>query len=74
MLGGIFILGLLVRVLFLSSHPSGFTPDEASFGYDAYSILKTGRDQWGNFLPITLKSSSIATGFFWTRFQGHSIM
>ena len=56
MLGGIFILGLLVRVLFLSSHPSGFTPDEASFGYDAYSILKTGRDQWGNFLPITLKS------------------
>lgn len=52
----ILALGLMLRILGLSSHPAGFTPDEASFGYDAYSILKTGHDQWGNFLPITLKS------------------
>jgi len=36
--------------------PVGFTPDEASFGYDAYSLLKTGRDQWGHKLPLVLES------------------
>jgi len=51
----IFLVGLLVRILFLGNFPIGFTPDEASFGYDAYSILQTGKDQWGNF-PFVLKS------------------
>lgn len=53
---GIFLLGLLIRTVSLQSHPVGFTPDEASFGYDAYAILNTGTDQWGNFLPLNLKS------------------
>lgn len=52
----IFILGLLLRIINLGEIPTGFTPDEASFGYDAYSISKTGRDQWGNFIPLNLKS------------------
>ncbi len=56
LLMSLFFLALLLRTAGLSSHPSGFTPDEASFGYDAYSILKTGRDQWGNILPLDLKS------------------
>jgi 4-amino-4-deoxy-L-arabinose transferase-like glycosyltransferase len=56
LLFAIFTLGLALRILFLSAHPSGFTPDEASFGYDAYSILKTSKDQWGSALPLTLKS------------------
>ncbi len=30
--------------------------DEAAFGYNAYSILKTGRDEYGTLLPIRLKS------------------
>lgn len=53
---GIFVLGLLLRVIGIGSHPAGFTPDEASFGYDAYSLLKTGNDQWGNSWPLILKS------------------
>lgn len=53
---GIIILGLVLRVVALNKFPSGFTPDEASFGYDAYSILHTGRDQWGQTLPLVLKS------------------
>lgn len=53
---GILALGFLLRVIGISNHPSGFTPDEASFGYDAYSILKTGKDQWGNAFPLVLKS------------------
>ncbi len=52
----ILVIAFILRVIGLQSHPAGFTPDEASFGYDAYSILKTGKDQWGNFLPLTFKS------------------
>lgn len=52
----ILVLGFVLRVLFLGRFPIGFTPDEASFGYDAYSILKTGRDQWGSSMPLLLKS------------------
>jgi len=55
-LPAILILAFLVRFVNLNSHPVGFNADEASFGYDAYSILKTCKDQWGNFLPLTLKS------------------
>ncbi|OGY11713.1 MAG: hypothetical protein A3H88_03515 [Candidatus Blackburnbacteria bacterium RIFCSPLOWO2_02_FULL_44_9] len=50
------VLAFLLRAVALSSYPTGFTPDEASFGYDAYSLLKTGRDQWGETLPLTLRS------------------
>jgi 4-amino-4-deoxy-L-arabinose transferase-like glycosyltransferase len=49
-------LGFLLRVISLGSYPHGFTPDEASFGYDAYSLIKTGADQWGNSFPLVLKS------------------
>jgi hypothetical protein len=30
--------------------------DEAANAYDAYSILKTGKDQYGNFMPLRFKS------------------
>lgn len=52
----ILVLAFVLRVIALASYPIGFTPDEASFGYDAYSILKTGKDQWGNTFPLVLKS------------------
>ena len=55
-IGVIFFVGFLLRVVGLPNHPAGFTPDEASFGYDAYSLLKTGKDQWGNAMPLVLKS------------------
>lgn len=52
----IFFLGLLLRTFLVGNTPIGFNPDEASFGYDAYSLLKTGRDQWGQQFPLVLKS------------------
>ena len=52
----ILFLGLFLRVWGINEVPYGFTPDEASFGYDAYSILLTGRDQWGHKLPLVLES------------------
>lgn len=50
------IVAFLIRFVSLTSFPAGFNADEASFGYDAYSLMHTGRDQWGTFLPIVLKS------------------
>lgn len=40
----------------LSTVPPHLTPDEASLGYNAYSILKTGKDEYGQILPIVFKS------------------
>ncbi len=52
----IFSLILLLAVFFrfwhLNSLPSGLNWDEISHGYNAYSLLKTGKDQWGQSWPI----------------------
>lgn len=48
----ILTLAVLLRLPFLGQLPFGLTIDEAGQGYSAYSILKTGRDEWGDFLPL----------------------
>ena len=53
----IITLAILLRLTLLSSVPVGFNDDEAAFGYNAYSILKTGRDEWGRFLPFPVFES-----------------
>lgn len=53
---GILLLGALLRLIFLATSPPHLTSDEASLGYNAYSILKTGRDEYGNTLPLIFKS------------------
>lgn len=50
------ILGAVLRLYNLGSYPPGFTWDEAALGYNAYSILETGRDEHGAFMPFTFKS------------------
>lgn len=50
---GVLLLGVFFRFYSLGSIPAGLTNDEADIGYDAYSIMITGRDQWGEFLPVT---------------------
>ena len=57
-LPAILLLALLLRVLFLGTIPNGFFTDEASNAYDAYSILHTSRDQYGEFLPWYFKSAN----------------
>jgi len=51
----IFFLALVLRLFRLGENPT-FISDEASLGYNAYSILKTRRDEWGKFLPFSFKS------------------
>lgn len=56
LLGMILLGGALVRLVSLSSNPPGFFPDEAVNGYDAYSLLKTGKDHHGAFMPLIFQS------------------
>lgn len=51
----IFVLGAVLRLVNLGNHPT-FISDEASIGYNAYSILKTGRDEWGKQMPLSFKA------------------
>lgn len=57
-LGLILLLALLLRTINLNTSPPGFNADEASLGYNAYSLLKTGKDEWGNSFPLVFKSFS----------------
>ncbi|EKD52872.1 MAG: hypothetical protein ACD_61C00210G0002 [uncultured bacterium] len=50
------VIGSFLRLWMLSAVPNGLTWDEAAIGYNAYSILKTGRDEHGAFLPLIFKS------------------
>lgn len=50
------VLGAFLRLYQLGSLPNALTWDEASLGYNAFSILKTGRDEYGKLLPIIFKS------------------
>jgi 4-amino-4-deoxy-L-arabinose transferase-like glycosyltransferase len=48
----IILLASFLRFYQLGNIPSGLTNDEAGVGYDAYSVLQTGKDQWNQFLPL----------------------
>ncbi len=52
----IILIGALVRIVGLSSRPAGFTWDEAAIGYNAYSLLLTGKDEYGSLAPVIFKS------------------
>ncbi|MBI3379806.1 glycosyltransferase family 39 protein [Candidatus Gottesmanbacteria bacterium] len=56
LLGMIFLLGLILRFWNLKEAPPGLNRDEASIGYTAYSLLKTGKDEYGKSWPISFKS------------------
>ncbi len=52
----ILIIGLAVRTYQLDGDPAGFFCDEASIGYNAYSILTTGADEFGTPHPLFFKA------------------
>lgn len=55
-LAAIVILGGVLRLWQLGQTPASPDWDEVAFGYDSYSILNTGRDQFGQILPVVLRS------------------
>lgn len=52
----ILLLGLALRFYALNDFPTGFQRDEAFLGFNAFSLLKTGREMTGDFLPLHLRS------------------
>jgi 4-amino-4-deoxy-L-arabinose transferase-like glycosyltransferase len=50
------VIGGIIRLGNLGINPPELNVDEVSIGYNAYSILKTGKDEYGNFLPLSIKS------------------
>jgi 4-amino-4-deoxy-L-arabinose transferase-like glycosyltransferase len=45
-------IGVLLRCIYFPNIPPGINQDEASAAYEAYSLLLTGKDRWGNPFPI----------------------
>ncbi len=56
---GIISLAFILRWWHFTSNPPGLYVDEVSHGYNAYSILKTGKDEYGIFLPFFIRSFDI---------------
>jgi len=52
----IVILALFLRLYKLGELPYGFHVDEAKAGWNAYSVLKTGKDDWGKTIGMYYNS------------------
>ncbi len=52
----ILILAAFLRLYKITEVPPGVNRDEASIGYTAYSLLQTGKDEYGRFFPLSFES------------------
>jgi 4-amino-4-deoxy-L-arabinose transferase-like glycosyltransferase len=52
----IFLIALSLRLFKVVDIPNGFNQDESAIGYNAYSILQTGKDEHGKTFPLYFKS------------------
>lgn len=55
-LGLIIILATTLRFYKITTNPPSLYWDEVSIGYNANSILQTGKDEWGQSYPLLFKS------------------
>lgn len=52
----ILILAVSLRLVVLDRVPPSLNWDEVSMGYTAYSLLETGKDEWGEPFPLLFRS------------------
>lgn len=52
----IIILASFLRLWKITDYPAGLNADEAAIGYNAYSLLQTGKDEFGTSWPIQFTS------------------
>lgn len=52
----IILISSILRLYKLGEIPASLNWDEVSLGYNAYSILQTGKDEYGDSFPIVLRS------------------
>lgn len=50
------LLGFFLRIWQINQTPSSLNWDEVSHGYNAYSILETGKDEWGARWPTIFRA------------------
>src|SRR3989344_1547607 len=50
------IIFLFTRLYKISEIPVSVYWDEASIGYNAFSIAKDGKDEWGEFFPLHFRA------------------
>jgi 4-amino-4-deoxy-L-arabinose transferase-like glycosyltransferase len=55
----ILLLGAVLRLAYLGGIPIGFFRDEAAIGYNAYSLAKTGMDEFGVKFPLVFRSFEV---------------
>jgi 4-amino-4-deoxy-L-arabinose transferase-like glycosyltransferase len=53
---GIVTIASLLRLPYLNTHMVSLYGDEIAIGYNAFSIVKTGRDEFGRFMPLQFQS------------------
>lgn len=52
----IIVLASVLRLYAISDFPNGLNADEAALGYNAYSLLETGKDEHNNAWPLAFRS------------------
>lgn len=52
----ILLAAAAARIILIGDHMGALYGDEISIGYNAYSILKTGKDEFGRFMPLQFES------------------
>ena len=52
----VLVASFVLRFYRVTEDPPSLNWDEASIGYNAYSILKTGKDEWNQPFPVHFKS------------------
>lgn len=50
------LLAFVLRFYQITQNPPALNWDEISIGYNAYSVLKTGRDEWNQSFPVHFKA------------------
>jgi len=52
----IVVLAAILRLWGIGQYPAGLNADEAAIGYNAYSLIQTGKDEYGNWFPLAFTS------------------
>ena len=52
----VILLASILRFWQIDKYPAGFNADEAAYAYNAYSLIQTGKDEFGHSWPVHLES------------------
>lgn len=62
----IILLGFIIRIFIITSVPPTLHGDELGIAYNAFTLLKTGKDELGKYLPIIFRNDFTPLIFYLT--------